>query len=93
MPAAGVGPSGEIMLPLVNEPVKAEGLTASEVQANVAKALKRYVQDPVVYVGITAYKSKIFYVIDETGLADHFSFILFFVKVFSQCSVGAAYGQ
>ena len=64
---AGVGPSGEIMLPLVNEPVNAEGLTVSEVQKNVAEALKRYVKDPAVYVGITEYKSKIFYVIDETG--------------------------
>jgi len=64
---AGVGPNGEIMLPLVNEPVKAEGLTASEVQASVTNALKRYVKDPVVYVGITGYRSKIFYVLDETS--------------------------
>ena len=64
---AGVGPSGEIMLPLVNEPVKAKGLTMSEVQANVTEALKRYVKDPIVHVGMKGYKSKIFYVIDETG--------------------------
>ena len=63
----GVGPSGDIVLPLINEPIVAGGFTAEEVRKEVYETLKRYVKDPVVYVGITAYKSKIFYVIDEVG--------------------------
>jgi len=64
---SSVGPNGDIVLPLVNEPIPAQGLTVEEISDKVIETLKRYVKDPVVYVGITAYKSKIFYVIDEIG--------------------------
>ncbi|MBN1353363.1 MAG: polysaccharide export protein [Candidatus Omnitrophica bacterium] len=64
---SSIGPTGDIVLPLVNEPISANGLTSSELQKGITIALKRYVKDPVVYVGITEYRSKVFYVIDETG--------------------------
>jgi protein involved in polysaccharide export with SLBB domain len=62
-----VGLEGYIMLPLVNEPLRAKGLTLGELQDEVTTVLQRYVQDPVAYVGISRYESKIFYVIDEAG--------------------------
>lgn len=62
-----VGPSGSIMLPLVNELVQAQGLTVEELEVNIKEALKRYVRDPVVYAVITGYNSKIFYVLDEAS--------------------------
>jgi protein involved in polysaccharide export with SLBB domain len=65
--SATIGPDGDILLPLVNEPVYARDITAPELQKRVVEVLKRYVKDPIVYVGITDYRSKVFYVIDEIG--------------------------
>ncbi|OGW75971.1 MAG: hypothetical protein A2Z72_04730 [Omnitrophica bacterium RBG_13_46_9] len=62
-----VGIAGDIMLPLVNEPVEAQGLTLVALQEKVVGVLERYVKDPSVYIGIVEYQSKVFYVIDEEG--------------------------
>ena len=47
-----VGPDGMVILPLVNQPVKAQGFTVDEFNDSVKNALKKYVKDPVCYVGI-----------------------------------------
>jgi polysaccharide export outer membrane protein len=60
-----IGPLGDLVLPLINQPVDADGLTLEELNEKVTEALKRYVKNPTVYVGIVTYKSKIFYFIDE----------------------------
>ena len=62
-----VGPDGMVILPLVNQPVKAQGFTVDEFNDSVKNALKKYVKDPVCYVGIVSYKSKVIYVVDEQG--------------------------
>ena len=62
-----VSPAGVVVLPLVNEPVEADGLTVKELRGKITDILKKYVKNPIAYVGIATYKSKIFYVIDETG--------------------------
>ena len=58
---------GNIILPLVNDPVKVSRLTVDEVSAAVTEVVKRYVKEPYVSAIIEEYKSKRFYVIDEVG--------------------------
>lgn len=58
---------GNIILPLVNDPIKVKGLTVDEVTAAITDVMKRYVREPYVAVVIEEYKSKTFYVIDEVG--------------------------
>jgi len=62
-----IRPEGAIILPLINEAVMVAGLTVSEIRDKITASLERYVQDPVLYVGIEKFSSKIFYVIDESG--------------------------
>ena len=52
-----VSQDGMIELPLVNE-IKAEGLTAPELETAIAGKLRAYVQDPVVNVFIEEYRSR-----------------------------------
>jgi polysaccharide export outer membrane protein len=62
-----VRPDGMLILPLVNETVMVRGMVLEEAREAVFETVKRYVKDPVIYVGINKFSSKIFYVIDETG--------------------------
>lgn len=59
--------NGEVVLPLVNDVIRIKGLTLEEATEIVVNAIKRYVKDPFITLTIEEYKSKTFYVIDETG--------------------------
>lgn len=52
-----VNAEGNIKLPLVGE-VKASGLTASELEAELSKLLERYLEEPSVSVFISEYRSQ-----------------------------------
>jgi protein involved in polysaccharide export with SLBB domain len=58
--------TGNVILPLVNEPVNLKGLTADEAIVVVQDALKTYVKDPSATVELLS-SSKIFYFIDEVS--------------------------
>jgi len=62
-----VEPGGEIILPLVNEVVKAQGLTKDELAEKIKEVLKKYVKDPQVFVVITGYNSKKWYILGEVA--------------------------
>jgi protein involved in polysaccharide export with SLBB domain len=59
--------TGDIVLPLVNTPIQANGLTFEELSVSVSEAMKRYVKEPIVNLTVEEYKSKVFYFIDETS--------------------------
>jgi protein involved in polysaccharide export with SLBB domain len=59
--------NGDVVLPLVSDSIKLDGLTVEEAAAKITEAMKRYVRNPSATVVITAYKSKKFYIIDEIG--------------------------
>ncbi len=58
---------GELIIPLTNEIVMAEGLTRDELAEEVRKFLTAYIEAPVVNVFITRYQSKRFYVLQPRG--------------------------
>jgi len=58
---------GTIRMPVINEKVKADGLTATQLAEELEKALEKYVKKPNVVVRITKYESKKFYVIGQVG--------------------------
>lgn len=58
---------GNIVLPLVNELVRVNGMTIDEAAAAIRESIKRYVKEPSVVVAVEQYNSKKFYVIDEIG--------------------------
>ena len=60
-----VNSSGEIVLPLVNEPVNVLDMTEEEAAAEITEVLKQYIADPIVRVVVSQYASKMFYVIDD----------------------------
>ena len=62
-----VGTEGDVTLPLVNDMVYVKGLTVEEAAEKIREALKRYVREPSVAVSILAYRSKVFYVVDDSG--------------------------
>ncbi|HOE27704.1 MAG TPA: polysaccharide biosynthesis/export family protein [bacterium] len=62
-----VGYAGEVILPLTNEVVYAEGLTVEEVRLAIEEKLKAYIERPFVSVFITEFNSKKFYVLGEIG--------------------------
>jgi|GEM_PF-2121628 len=62
-----LGAGGETVLPLVNDIVALRGLTIIKAADEIKKALVRYVHEPYVTISIEEYKSKLFYVLDETG--------------------------
>jgi len=63
----GVSIKGEIILPLTNDIVEADGLTLDQLQEELVTKMKRYVKEPVINVTIVEYRSKVFYVLDEGG--------------------------
>lgn len=62
-----VGFAGEVILPLTNEVVYAEGLSVEEVRMAIEEKLKAYIERPFVSVFITEFNSKKFYVLGEIG--------------------------
>jgi len=64
---AMVATSGYIFLPVTNEAVYAKDMTLAELTANVTELENKYVRNPVVNIEILDYRSKMFYVIDETS--------------------------
>lgn len=62
-----VGFAGEVILPLTNEVVYAEGLSVEEVRMAIEDKLKAYIERPFVSVFITEFNSKRFYVLGEIG--------------------------
>jgi polysaccharide export outer membrane protein len=61
-----VRPDGMISLTLIGD-IKAAGLTPMELGANITEKLKKYIQDPIVSVVVTAVNSKVIYVVGEVG--------------------------
>ncbi len=61
-----VRPDGMISLTLIGD-IKAAGLTPMELAANITEKLKKYIQDPIVSVVVTAVNSKVIYVVGEVG--------------------------
>lgn len=62
-----VGYAGEIILPLTNEVVYAEGLTIDEIRTAIENKLSAYIERPFVSVFITEFNSKKFYILGEIG--------------------------
>jgi protein involved in polysaccharide export with SLBB domain len=62
-----VGFAGEVILPLTNEVVYAEGLSVEEVRMAIEEKLKAYIEQPFVSVFISEFNSKKFYVLGEIG--------------------------
>lgn len=61
-----VDATGNVILPLVEEPINVKGLTTDEAIEIMKEALSRYVKDPSVTVELLS-SSKLFYFIDEVG--------------------------
>ncbi len=61
-----VRPDGMITLPLIND-VKAAGLTPLELTELLKEKLKKYVEDPLVTVIVTAINSRKVYILGEVG--------------------------
>lgn len=62
-----IGFAGELILPLTNEVVYADGLTVDEVRSAIEDKLKAYIERPIVSVFITEFNSKKYYVLGEIG--------------------------
>jgi len=62
-----VGFAGEVILPLTNEVVYAEGLSVEEVRMAIEEKIRAYIEQPFVSVFITEFNSKKFYVLGEIG--------------------------
>ncbi|MCX7661913.1 MAG: polysaccharide biosynthesis/export family protein [Candidatus Omnitrophica bacterium] len=62
-----VQPSGEIILPLVKEVIKAEGLTKDTLEVKLKEVLSKYIKDVQLNVVITGYSSKQWYIIGAVG--------------------------
>src|SRR5208282_370541 len=61
-----VRPDGKISLPLLND-VQAAGLTPQQLAASIRDGLKKYIDDPVVTVIVTAVNSRRVYVMGEVS--------------------------
>jgi polysaccharide export outer membrane protein len=61
-----VRPDGMISLTLIGD-VQAAGLTPMELGASITEKLKKFIQDPIVSVVVTAVNSKVIYVVGEVG--------------------------
>jgi protein involved in polysaccharide export with SLBB domain len=66
-PAVRVGFAGEVILPLTNEVIYADGLTVDEVRLLIEEKLKAYIEKPFVSVFIMEFNSKKFYILGEIG--------------------------
>ena len=69
---AEVQESGELIIPLTNEIIIAEGLTRDELAEEIRQYLTAYIDNPFVNVFITGYNSKKFYVLQPTGGGSEF---------------------
>jgi polysaccharide biosynthesis/export protein len=61
-----VRPDGMISLAMIGD-VPAAGLTPMQLAANLTEKLKKYIQDPIVSVVVTAVNSKLIYLVGEVG--------------------------
>lgn len=59
-----VRPDGNISLPLLND-IRAEGLTPTQLAAQITQSLKRYLSDPKVTVIVTTINSQRIYILGE----------------------------
>jgi polysaccharide export outer membrane protein len=59
-----VRPDGKIALPLLGD-VAAQGLTPSELAANITDRLRKYMSDPRVNVNVSAVNSRRYYILGE----------------------------
>lgn len=59
-----VRPDGKIALPLLGD-VPAQGLTPSQLAANISEKLRKYMSDPRVNVSVSAVNSRRYYVLGE----------------------------
>ena len=66
-PALAIGLGGELILPLTNEVIYAEGLTSHEVAGKIQQRLGAYIETPFVTVFIIEYNSKKYYILGEVG--------------------------
>ena len=64
--AVPVRPDGKISLPLLND-VQASGLTAMELANNITEGLKKFINNPLVTVGVTEINSRRVYVTGEVS--------------------------
>jgi polysaccharide export outer membrane protein len=61
-----VRPDGMISLTLVGD-IQAAGMTPMQLGSNITEKLKKFIQDPIVSVVVTAVNSKVIYVVGEVG--------------------------
>lgn len=66
-PALAIGLGGELILPLTNEVIYAEDLTAHEIAEKIKQKLAAYIEVPFVTVFIIEYNSKKYYILGEIG--------------------------
>jgi len=66
-PALAIGLGGELILPLTNEVIYAEELTAQELAGKIQQRLDAYIETPFVTVFIIEYNSKKYYILGEIG--------------------------
>jgi polysaccharide biosynthesis/export protein len=62
--AVPVRPDGKIALPLLGD-IAAQGLTPSQLAANITERLRKYMSDPRVNVSVSAVNSRRYYVLGE----------------------------
>ncbi|HOO76623.1 MAG TPA: polysaccharide biosynthesis/export family protein [bacterium] len=65
--SAKVEEGGELIIPLTNEIIMADGLTRDELAEELRRRLTSYIDNPFVKVFITLYGSKKFYVLQPQG--------------------------
>jgi len=65
--SARVEEGGELIIPLTNEIIMANGLTRDELAEELRKRLTAYIDDPFVKIFIASYGSKKFYVLQPSG--------------------------
>ncbi len=64
---AQIEEGGELIIPLTNEIIQADGLTRDDLAESIRQYLTAYIDNPFVNVFITAYGSKKYYVLQPTG--------------------------
>jgi polysaccharide export outer membrane protein len=69
-----VRPDGKISLPLLND-VQAAGLTPTQLAAQVAEKLKKYLEQPRVTVVVTQVNSRRYFVLGEVNRAGAFPLV------------------
>lgn len=69
---ADIEENGELIIPLTNEIIQADGLTRDEMAENIRQYLTAYIDNPFVNVFIEGYGSKKYYVLQPKGGGSEF---------------------